>query len=119
MRLLRTFAAVFALQGMAASAADEPYDLGFCNGRVVDGTGAAWFRGDLAVRGDRIVRISSAITEPALRVIDATNLVVAPGFIDVHTHAGRSIFTVPTADNYIRQGVTTIMEGADGGGPSM
>ena len=103
----------------AAFAADGPYDLVFRNARVVDGTGSPWFRADVAVRGDTIVRIAPSIPGPAKRVIDVGGLVVSPGFIDVHTHAGRAIFQVPTADNYIRQGVTTIMEGADGGGPSM
>jgi dihydroorotase/N-acyl-D-amino-acid deacylase len=50
-------------------------------------------------------------------VIDVGGLVVAPGFIDLHTHAIRGIFQVPTADNYVRQGVTTIMEGPDGSSP--
>ena len=109
---------VLSLAG-AALAADAPYDLVFRNARVVDGTGSPWYRADVAVRGDTIVRIAPSILEPAKRVIDVGGNVVSPGFIDVHTHAGREIFTVPTADNYIRQGVTTIMEGADGGGPSM
>ena len=100
-------------------AADPPYDLVLRNARIVDGTGNPWYRADVAVRGDTIVRIAPSIPEPARRVIDVGGNVVSPGFIDVHTHAGREIFQVPTADNYIRQGVTTIMEGADGGGPSM
>ena len=107
------------LGSSAAQIPEAPYDIVLRNGRIVDGTGAPWFRGDVAIRGDSVVRIAPAIAGPAKRVIDASNLVVAPGFIDVHTHAGRSLFTVPTADNYIRQGVTTIMEGADGGGPSI
>jgi dihydroorotase/N-acyl-D-amino-acid deacylase len=49
--------------------------------------------------------------------VDATGMVVAPGFIDIHTHARRGIFTVPTADNYVRQGVTTLVEGPDGSSP--
>ena len=100
-----------------ARAADAPYDLVLRNARIVDGTGSPWFRGDLAVRGDTIVRIAPAIVEPAARVIDVGGLVIAPGFIDLHTHAIRGIFQVPTADNYVRQGVTTIMEGPDGGSP--
>src|SRR5213083_1314384 len=71
----------------------------------------------LAVRGDSIVKIAPSIDAPAARTIDAGGQVVAPGFIDIHTHARRGIFEVPTADNYIRQGVTTVMEGPDGSSP--
>ena len=101
----------------AASAADAPYDLVLRNARIVDGTGSPWYRADLAIRGDAIARIAPSIAEPAARVIDVDGLVVAPGFIDLHTHAVRGIFQVPTADNYVRQGVTTIMEGPDGSSP--
>ncbi len=107
--------AVFAADPSTAA----PYDLVIRNARIVDGTGSPWFRSDVAVRGDTIVAVAPSITGAAKRVIDAKGMVVSPGFIDVHTHAGRTIFQVPTADNYIRQGVTLIMEGADGAGPSM
>ena len=93
------------------------YDLVIRNGRIVDGTGSPWYRGDVAVRGDTIVRIAPRIDTPAARTIDAAGKVVAPGFIDIHTHARRGIFQVPTAENYVRQGVTTIMEGPDGSSP--
>src|SRR5688572_1714701 len=93
------------------------YDLLLRNGRIVDGSGSAWYRGDVAIRGDTIVRIGPSITEPATRTIDLRGLIVAPGFIDIHTHARRGIFDVPTADNYIRQGVTTLIEGPDGSSP--
>ncbi len=93
-----------------ARSADLPYDLVLRNARVVDGTGSPWYRADLAIRGDTIVRIAPSIAEPAARVIDLGDLVAAPGFIDIHTHSSRNIFELPTADNYIRQGVTTVME---------
>ena len=93
------------------------YDLVLRNGRIVDGTASPWYKADLAIKGDTIVRIAPAITEPAGRVVDVTGLVVAPGFIDIHTHARRGIFEVPTADNYVRQGVTTLIEGPDGSSP--
>jgi dihydroorotase/N-acyl-D-amino-acid deacylase len=93
-----------------------PFDLVIRNGRIVDGTGSPWYLGDIAVRGDTIVRIAPRI-EAAARVIDAGGKVVAPGFIDLHTHSRRGIFEVPTADNYVRQGVTTLMEGPDGSSP--
>ncbi|HKA45197.1 MAG TPA: D-aminoacylase [Burkholderiales bacterium] len=103
--------------GMQIHAAEKPYDLVLRNARIVDGTGSPWYSADLAVRGDTIARIAPSITEPAARVIDVAGAVVAPGFIDLHTHAIRGIFQVPTADNYVRQGVTTIMEGPDGSSP--
>ena len=105
------------LLAVAPAAQAPAYDLIIRNGRIVDGTGSPWYRGDVAVRGDSIVRIAPRIDAPATRVIDAGGRVVAPGFIDIHTHARRGIFQVPTADNYVRQGVTTLMEGPDGSSP--
>ncbi len=100
-----------------ATVQTPPYDLILRNGRIVDGSGSAWYRGDVAVRGDVIVRIAPSITETARRVIDVRNQVMAPGFIDIHSHAREGIFDVPTADNYVRQGVTTVIEGPDGSSP--
>lgn len=102
----------------AAPAAEPPqYDILIQGGRVVDGAGAPWFVADLAIRGDTIAAIGLlGYAQAALR-LDATGLVVAPGFIDIHTHARRGIFEVPTAENYIRQGVTTLIEGQDGSSP--
>ena len=70
-----------------------------------------------AVRGDTIALIAPSITDPARASIDAGGQIVSPGFIDIHNHARENIFELPTADNYIRQGVTTIIEGPDGGSP--
>ncbi|HZI67589.1 MAG TPA: D-aminoacylase, partial [Thermoanaerobaculia bacterium] len=68
--------------------AEEParYDLILRGGRVVDGTGSPWYRADVAVKGDRIVAIAPRIGARAVREIAAEGLVVAPGFIDLHTH---------------------------------
>lgn len=99
---------------LAAEAGAQPYDLLIRNGRLVDGSGNPWFRADLAIRGDTIVAIGRRLTGEAERVIDVEGRVVAPGFIDVHTHAKSGLLEVPTADNYARQGVTTIFEGQDG-----
>jgi N-acyl-D-amino-acid deacylase len=101
----------------ALSAQTPTYDLVLRGGRVIDGTGSPWYRADLAIQGDTIAQIAPAITAPARRTIDAAGMVVSPGFIDIHTHARRGIFEVPTADNYVRQGVTTLIEGPDGGSP--
>ena len=93
------------------------YDLILKGGRIVDGTASPWYSADIAITGDTIVRIAPAINEQAKRVVNVKGLIVSPGFIDIHTHARRGIFEVPTADNYIRQGVTTLIEGPDGGSP--
>src|SRR5712671_5144154 len=112
-----TAALLLALLASAPRAQAPTYDLLIKNGRIIDGTGSPWYRGDLAVRGDTIAGIAPRIDAPATRVIDAAGKVVAPGFIDLHTHARRGIFQVPTADNYVRQGVTTLVEGPDGSSP--
>ncbi len=109
--------AVLAIPDASSKAQGPVYDLVVRNGRIVDGSGSPWYRGDVAIRGDAIVRIARRIDEPAARTIDAGGNVVAPGFIDIHTHARRDILAVPTADNYVRQGVTTLIEGPDGGSP--
>lgn len=99
-------------------AAQSPsFDLVIRNARIVDGTGAPWYRGDIALRGDTIVQVAASIEPGGAKVVDAGGRVVAPGFIDIHTHARRGIFEVPTADNYVRQGVTTLIEGPDGSSP--
>ncbi len=110
-------AAALALFIATPRAQAPAFDLVIRNGRIVDGTGSPWYLGDVGVRNDTIVRIAPRIEAPATRVIDAAGKVVAPGFIDIHTHARRGIFEVPTADNYVRQGVTTLMEGPDGSSP--
>ena len=93
------------------------YDLILRNGRIVDGSGSPWYRGDVAIRGDTIVRIAPSITQSAARVIDAGGQVITSGFIDIHSHAREGIFEAPEAENYIRQGVTTVIEGPDGSSP--
>jgi dihydroorotase/N-acyl-D-amino-acid deacylase len=102
------------------------FDLVIRNARIVDGTGSPWFRSDIGIRGDTIVAIARTIDATSTRTIDGANQVVAPGFIDLHVHAfggvGQPprvlpIVEVPTADNYVRQGVTTLITGPDGFSP--
>ena len=116
MAAVRRTAAVFLLF-LTACATAPRYDLLIRNGRIVDGSGAPSFIGDVAVNGDTIVAIGPNLRGEAATVIDAKGQVVSPGFIDLHTHARRGIFDVPTAENYVRQGVTTIFEGPDGSSP--
>ena len=100
---------------MAAAAPAQPaYDLVITNARIVDGAGGPWYAGDIGIRGDTIAAIGLLRRASAGVTIDAHGIVAAPGFLDIHTHARRGIFTVPTAENYVRQGVTTLMEGNDG-----
>jgi N-acyl-D-amino-acid deacylase len=93
------------------------FDLVIANGRIIDGAGNPWYYGDIGIKADSIAAIGKLDTAPAVRRLDAKGMFVAPGFIDIHTHARRGIFLDPAAKNYIRQGVTTILEGPDGSSP--
>lgn len=95
----------------------QDYDVLIRGGRIVNGSGNPWFEADVGIRGDRIAAIGDLSAAAAATVIDASGLVVAPGFIDPHTHAIRGIFDVPTADSALLQGVTTLTEGNDGSSP--
>ena len=115
------------LAGAAVVSGQSPtYDLIIRNARVVDGTGTPWFYADVGIRGDEIAALDRTVTGTAARILDARNEVLAPGFIDVHVHAFGAtgptpallpIVEVPTAENYIRQGVTTLIGGPDGSSP--
>ena len=115
-----TLAAV-ALAGCAGQqppANEAPYDLLITGGTVIDGLGAGRYTADVAVRGDHIVRVSRRrlAPMPGTRVIDASGLIVAPGFIDIHAHI-EPLYDMPHAESHVRQGVTLAVGGPDGGGP--
>lgn len=93
------------------------FDVLITGGRVVDGAGSAWYYADVGIRGDTITAVGQLASRSAKIRIDAHGLVVAPGFIDIHTHSRRGIFAHPEAENYLRQGVTTLIEGNDGSSP--
>jgi N-acyl-D-amino-acid deacylase len=82
-------------------------DLKITNGRIIDGTGAPWFRADVGIRGDTIVGIGDLHDSPATRTIDAHDQVVTPGFIDLLGQSQFVVFTDPHLEAKIRQGVTT------------
>src|SRR5215217_4904763 len=83
------------------------YDLLIVNATIVDGTGAPGRPASVAVRDDTIVDVGSIEPDGAGRLIDGTGLVLAPGFIDMHTHSDRTLLVDPTAQSSVRQGVTT------------
>lgn len=89
-----------------AASADEPYDLLIRNGKIVDGTGNPWYYGDLAIAGSKIAAIGKP-SKGARREIDAKGLIVAPGFIDMHSHSDFLLLEDGNAQSKIRQGVTT------------
>jgi len=103
-----------AQSGPAPSRADQTFDVLITNGRVVDGTGAPWFRGDVGIVGDRIAAIGSLAGRQARRTIDASNLVVAPGFIDMLGQSEFNVLVDPRAASKITQGITTEITGEGG-----
>lgn len=91
------------------------FDLIIKKGRVVDGTGNLWFRADVGIQEGKIAKIGDIAEERAEKVIDASGLVVSPGFIDIHTHSEVTLLINPTGDSHVMQGVTTNMAGNCGG----
>ncbi len=102
---------------VAAVLPAQNYDLLIRNARIVDGAGNPWYRGSIAVNGDAIAAMGFLKGATAKRMIDARDKTVAPGFVDVHNHSNGALLDHPDAENFIRQGVTTIIEGNDGGSP--
>lgn len=84
---------------------------------IVDGSGAASYRADLRIASDRIAEIGELAPAAGERVVDASGLVLAPGFIDTHSHADEEIFSLPDALAAVSQGVTTVVVGQDGESP--
>ncbi len=97
-----------------ASCASTPkpamLDLKIVNARIIDGTGAPWYRGDIGVRGDTIVSVGN-VSEPAAQTIDAHGSVVSPGFIDLLGQSQQGVFADPHLEAKVRQGVTTEVTG--------
>ena len=104
---------------LTSSSWAQSLDLLIRNGSVLDGSGAPAKQVDIGIRGDRVVLIEKNLRQKASRVIDAHGLIVAPGFIDPHTHTLDDLSNPATSRNdaYLMQGVTTVATGNDGSSP--
>jgi N-acyl-D-amino-acid deacylase len=100
----------FTLAFLIGAVQSPRYDIVITGGRVIDGTGSAPRAADVAIKGGRIAAIGRIPRSDAAEALDASHLVLAPGFIDVHTHAD-DLAAQPRAENFVRMGVTTIVAG--------
>jgi N-acyl-D-amino-acid deacylase len=87
------------------------------NAMILDGSGRSAFRGDVRIKGNKIVKIGNLKAKKDEQVIDANGKILAPGFIDIHNHSEESLMEEGTAANQVSQGITTILVGPDGGSP--
>jgi N-acyl-D-amino-acid deacylase len=103
----------------AVLSAQQSFDTLIVGGRLMDGSGNPWRRADVGIRGERIVAVGRLAGSAATTVIDAGDRIVAPGFIDVHSHALSNITNanLREARALIAQGITTVVGNPDGGGP--
>ena len=115
---MRVFCAVVSLF-TAVFAHGAAFDIVIRNGRVLDGTGNPWYYADIGIRGGRIEAMGRLDASAADTVIDASGLYVAPGFLDVHSHAATGLARgeLKSATPILAQGVTTVVLNPDGGGP--
>jgi N-acyl-D-amino-acid deacylase len=110
----RLAASLLTLAIAAPGAAQSTFDLLIRGGRVVDGSGSDAFPADIGIRNGWIVRVGDLSWATADRTIDATGLLVAPGFIDIHNHSDLTLLKEPRCESMIRQGVTTMILGEGG-----
>lgn len=89
-------------------------DIKLRNCRVVDGTGAPWFRAEVGIRHGKIAAVRNRIEEEAAEVTDLHDQILCPGFIDMHTHSDLRVFVSPEDEAKTRQGITTALVGQDG-----
>jgi len=103
---LLLMAALFATAILSLLAQRPNYDVLIRGARIADGTGNPWFSGEIAIKDGRIAAVGHLGSAAATRVIDATGLVAAPGFIDLHTHSDLTLLADGTAQSKVRDGVT-------------
>ncbi len=109
---------VFSFGSTTPTVSSLAYDVIIEKGRIIDGTGGPWYYGDVGIQSGEIVTIGNLEEATAARRIDATDMFVTPGFIDMHTHSDGRILREPwgpLAENSVRQGLTTIVGGSCGG----
>jgi len=114
--IIISFLVIFLTFSLHSCRKSGPFDIVIKGGTVLDGSGSQAVRADIGIRDGKITAIGNLKNSNSSRMIDATDLIVSPGFIDSHTHI-ESIMKFPGAQNHIRQGVTTVVGGIDGGGP--
>ncbi len=90
------------------------FDILIRNGRIIDGTGLPWFRGDIGITGDRITAVGATRNASAKQTLDAAGKIVCPGFVDAHVHGDLPLLADPLHEQSVRQGVTTHVIGQDG-----
>jgi N-acyl-D-amino-acid deacylase len=105
----------FAVNTVLANDSNITYDIIIENGRIIDGTGNPWFYGDVGITGDKIIKVGCLKESHARKRIDAAGKFISPGFIDIHTHSDNIVLKIPSAENSVRQGLTTIVAGNCGG----
>lgn len=113
---IHIFSSLLLLFSLGCSA-PEPFDLIIRNGNVFDAQTGKFRVQDIGIRGDEIVAMSKNLKGQSENEIDAAGLTVTPGFIDMHAHI-EAIMRLPTAESFLKQGVTTVLGGPDGRGPS-
>lgn len=94
------------------------YDLIIKNARIIDGTNAPWFRGDVGIKDGRIERIGILEGSDSKETVDAEDQYLVPGFIDIHCHSDSTLFDYPLAESRILQGITTELGGNCGISPA-
>ena len=112
--LIAGYCCIDVFRATADRSPEQQYDLLITNARIVDGSGNPWFRADVGIKDGRIARIGRLDPSRAQKTVDSKGQILAPGFIDVHTHV-ESIYSLPAAENFVRMGVTTLVTGNCGG----
>ena len=101
----------FLLFSIASPAHSQDYDILITNGKIIDGTGNNWYYGNIAIKDGKILKTGRDVNFSAKKIINAKGLIIAPGFIDVHTHLEGDEAKDPNATSFIMDGVTTCVTG--------